>query len=239
MTLEWMGIACIVGAIVAGGIKMLGVSFPVISSVPRQLLLAAFGAVLFWLGLHPNPSPPPPPKPTASTTIARKHTPTPAPLPKPKPATATPPSMPGPNPTPPLTPKPTATPAPTSKPTPQPTATPPTAPSGTTAYAAATENAGFDKHVDGSEIKGYVQLRAAGQDGISLTVRDIRESGSSRFQVTARARCHNMADCPSADKPVQVLNSTTDPHDPLRDVLFKFPGAMGKVTSFEVQVTPL
>lgn len=41
-----IGAICLVGAIVAGGIKAFGVELPVVSSLPRQLLLAGLGVVL-------------------------------------------------------------------------------------------------------------------------------------------------------------------------------------------------
>jgi tetratricopeptide (TPR) repeat protein len=41
-----IGLACVLGAIVAGGLKVAGVELPVISSLARQLLLAAVGVLL-------------------------------------------------------------------------------------------------------------------------------------------------------------------------------------------------
>ena len=40
------GVACIVAAVVGGGIKLLGGEFPLLTSVWRQVLLAATGAIL-------------------------------------------------------------------------------------------------------------------------------------------------------------------------------------------------
>jgi hypothetical protein len=53
------GIACVVAAIVGGGVKLLGVEAPVINSLPRQILLALVGAMLIALNW---PTPPPAPK---------------------------------------------------------------------------------------------------------------------------------------------------------------------------------
>jgi tetratricopeptide (TPR) repeat protein len=58
------GIAFMAAAIVAGGFKGLGVEIPVVNSLPRQLLLGGFGAVLMVLSLlartrgddHPTPA---------------------------------------------------------------------------------------------------------------------------------------------------------------------------------------
>jgi Pentapeptide repeats (8 copies) len=45
-TISGAGIACIIAAIVGGGLKAFGIEIPVLNSIRRQLLLAAFGAVL-------------------------------------------------------------------------------------------------------------------------------------------------------------------------------------------------
>lgn len=47
-TIIGAGIACIAAAIVGGGLKMFGIEVPVLSSIRRQLLLAAFGALLVF-----------------------------------------------------------------------------------------------------------------------------------------------------------------------------------------------
>lgn len=44
-----VGLICLVGAIVGGGIKLLGGELPALNSIPRQILLGLFGTVLiFW-----------------------------------------------------------------------------------------------------------------------------------------------------------------------------------------------
>ena len=45
----WVGLACIIVAIIGGGLEILGVKVPVISSRPRQALLAALGIVLILI----------------------------------------------------------------------------------------------------------------------------------------------------------------------------------------------
>jgi hypothetical protein len=50
-TLVATGLACIIAAIVGGGLKAAGNEFPPIASLQRQLLLAALGLVLVPLGL--------------------------------------------------------------------------------------------------------------------------------------------------------------------------------------------
>jgi hypothetical protein len=44
-TLGVLGAFCLIGAVVGGGLKMAGSELPVIGSLPRQVLLAALGAV--------------------------------------------------------------------------------------------------------------------------------------------------------------------------------------------------
>lgn len=64
-TLLGAGIACIIAAIVGGGLKAFGIEIPVLSSVYRQVALGALGIVLIWLGVPPGQQfwPPGPPKP--------------------------------------------------------------------------------------------------------------------------------------------------------------------------------
>lgn len=59
-TLICAGIACIAAAIVGGGLKAFGMEIPALNSKARQLLLAAFGAVLILVPLAPRITPPPP-----------------------------------------------------------------------------------------------------------------------------------------------------------------------------------
>jgi len=58
------GIACVIGAIIGGGLKGFGIELPLVSSIKRQFLLAVFGAALlamsFWKGdtpLQPSSQP--------------------------------------------------------------------------------------------------------------------------------------------------------------------------------------
>jgi len=56
-----IGIACIIAAIIGGGLKAFGMEIPLVNSVRRQLLLGLFGAVLamFAAGAgHDGPSAP-------------------------------------------------------------------------------------------------------------------------------------------------------------------------------------
>jgi hypothetical protein len=50
MPLSMLGLLCILGAIVGGGLKASGINFPLIQSTKRQAILAAFGVVLFGIG---------------------------------------------------------------------------------------------------------------------------------------------------------------------------------------------
>jgi len=64
-TLLGAGIACVIGAIFGGGLKAFGVELPALSSVRRQSILGAFGAILIlssFLGFGKS-SPTPPPQP--------------------------------------------------------------------------------------------------------------------------------------------------------------------------------
>lgn len=45
-TLIVIGLACVIGAAVGGGLKLKGVEIPVISSLPRQALLAGIGVAV-------------------------------------------------------------------------------------------------------------------------------------------------------------------------------------------------
>jgi type II secretory pathway component PulJ len=49
------GVACVVAAVVGGGLKLLGAEIPLISSTRRQALLAVIGvALLVWAGTLPS-----------------------------------------------------------------------------------------------------------------------------------------------------------------------------------------
>lgn len=51
------GVVCIAAAIIGGGLSAAGFTIPVISSIPRQILLAVFGIALVALGnFHKSPS---------------------------------------------------------------------------------------------------------------------------------------------------------------------------------------
>jgi hypothetical protein len=70
-TLLGAGLACVIAAIVGGGLSAFGIVVPVFGSVPRQALLASLGVVLVLGGLRsdlwrpePIPAPSPAPEPT-------------------------------------------------------------------------------------------------------------------------------------------------------------------------------
>ena len=50
-TILYSGLACIIAAIVGGGVKAFGVEIPLLSSLKRQSLLAIFGCVLVVISL--------------------------------------------------------------------------------------------------------------------------------------------------------------------------------------------
>jgi N-acetylneuraminic acid mutarotase len=60
-TVLLLGLACLIAAIVGGGLKMAKVEIPLISSPLRQAILAVVGIVLVAVSLGPAPSPPPRP----------------------------------------------------------------------------------------------------------------------------------------------------------------------------------
>jgi hypothetical protein len=84
-TLVATGLACIIAAIVGGGLKAAGNEFPPIASLRRQVLLGALGLVLVPLGLTApwDDDDPAPDGPTA--TKPGEPTPRPAPAPSTKP----------------------------------------------------------------------------------------------------------------------------------------------------------
>ena len=47
-TLLLLGIACVIAAVVGGGLKAVGFEFPGLSSIPRQILLAIVGIILIF-----------------------------------------------------------------------------------------------------------------------------------------------------------------------------------------------
>ncbi len=66
-----IGIACLVAAVVGGGVKLAGGEFPVVSSIPRQVLLGAVGMGAITISLVPGlvaGSPPPTTTTTTTTT---------------------------------------------------------------------------------------------------------------------------------------------------------------------------
>jgi hypothetical protein len=50
-TLVGAGLACLIGAIVGGGLKAFGVELPLLASKKRQALLAVLGTLLLFLGI--------------------------------------------------------------------------------------------------------------------------------------------------------------------------------------------
>jgi hypothetical protein len=79
------GIACIIGAIVGGGLKAFGIELPVLQTLWRQHALAGFGGILLGIGiLTPvGSSPRPGPTPTTAPTPTAMPTPTFTPAPTP------------------------------------------------------------------------------------------------------------------------------------------------------------
>lgn len=65
-----IGLACIIAAIVGGGLKLMHIEMPAINSVPRQLLLAAVGIVIVVVsvGVDGDPSVGPTPGNGSTTT---------------------------------------------------------------------------------------------------------------------------------------------------------------------------
>jgi hypothetical protein len=49
--LIWVGVVCIIGAIIGGGLKAFGIEMPIIPTLRRQLALAGFGGILLAIGL--------------------------------------------------------------------------------------------------------------------------------------------------------------------------------------------
>jgi hypothetical protein len=64
-TLLTVGLACIVAAIVGGGLKAFGLEIPLLRTLPRQLVLGAFGVVLLVISMQIKPKPPVPTQPQA------------------------------------------------------------------------------------------------------------------------------------------------------------------------------
>lgn len=61
------GIACLIAAVVGGGLKAFGIEIPMLQSLARQLLLAGLGAILVMVSFVTS-SPPKPPDGRASPT---------------------------------------------------------------------------------------------------------------------------------------------------------------------------
>jgi len=57
-TLAYVGVACIVGAIVGGGLKMLNVEIPALGSLRRQVMLPGFGGILIVANVLQQPAKP-------------------------------------------------------------------------------------------------------------------------------------------------------------------------------------
>lgn len=72
------GIACLIAAIVGGGLKAFGIEIPMLQSLARQLLLAALGVILVMVSFV-NSSPPKPPDGRASPTPRPTRADTPIP----------------------------------------------------------------------------------------------------------------------------------------------------------------
>ncbi len=106
-TLLVAGLACIIGAIVGGGLKGFGIEVPAVGSRVRQLMLGFLGVVLIVVGVIafpegdkagqavqpavdpprvPDPIHTPPPGITPPEKPAEKPIPTPPPIQPPKPA---------------------------------------------------------------------------------------------------------------------------------------------------------
>jgi hypothetical protein len=88
------GIACIIGAIVGGGLKAFGIELPVLQTLWRQLALAGFGGVLLGIGVFTPAGTPastdttPAPALTPTSVATPTFTPTPTPTPMPIPTIA-------------------------------------------------------------------------------------------------------------------------------------------------------
>jgi hypothetical protein len=70
-TLVGAGIACIIAAIIGGGLKAFGLEIPVLNSLRRQVLLAIFGAILLGIALfdHSTDLPPGPKSPEKTVEL--------------------------------------------------------------------------------------------------------------------------------------------------------------------------
>jgi hypothetical protein len=85
------GIACIIGAIVGGGLKAFGIELPTLRTLWRQVALAGFGGVLLGVGiftsvgLSPRPDPTSASTPTPTSMPTSTFTPTPPPTQAPTP----------------------------------------------------------------------------------------------------------------------------------------------------------
>lgn len=72
-TLLAAGIACILGAIVGGGLKAFSIEIPLLKTWPRQFFLGVFGLVLLVIAMqmHPKPTPPTVTSPPAAQAIVQ------------------------------------------------------------------------------------------------------------------------------------------------------------------------
>lgn len=74
-TLLLLGIACIIAAIVGGGLRAVGFEFPPLKSLPRQIILAVLGVVLIAISRSIQPSTSPKPLVSnLSVTTLREYT---------------------------------------------------------------------------------------------------------------------------------------------------------------------
>jgi hypothetical protein len=56
-TLLCTGLACVIAAVVGGGLKAFGVEIPILTSLKRQLVLGILGAILIGVALHTSAVP--------------------------------------------------------------------------------------------------------------------------------------------------------------------------------------
>ena len=62
VTLLFAGVACVIAAIVGGGLKAFGIEVPLLQSLKRQIILALFGLVLLSIAYITSKAPLPPRK---------------------------------------------------------------------------------------------------------------------------------------------------------------------------------
>src|SRR5262245_11061099 len=99
-TILTTGLACIIAAIIGGGLKAFGIDIPIFESLKRQILLGGFGFFLMFLSIRMSPPDPPTekiqstptPEVSPGSTISGKISNTPTPnlrTPTPDPRTLT------------------------------------------------------------------------------------------------------------------------------------------------------